>query len=157
MFFKKKESYITAYTDGTIIPISEVKDEVFSQKMMGDGLAIYPESDTIYAPCDGIVTAVFEQTQHAVGITMENGMEILLHVGLDTVNLHEPIFHTHVKKDEAVKQGQTLITYDKEALAALGYSDVTMCVILSNGNTKEVELLKETKAVANKTNIIRYK
>lgn len=157
MFFKKKESYITAYTNGTIIPISEVKDEVFSQKMMGDGLAIYPESDTIYAPCDGIITAVFDQTQHAVGITMENGMEVLLHVGLDTVNLREPIFHTRVKKGEAVKQGQMLITYDKKALADLGYSDVTMCVILNNGNTKEVEILKETKAIANKTNIIRYK
>ena len=107
MFFKKNTA-LKAYADGKMIPITEVEDPVFSQKIMGDGLAIQPEGNTIYAPCDGKVTVTFDKTQHAVGIAMKNKMEILLHVGLDTVNLQEEIFHTLVKSGDDVKQGLSI-------------------------------------------------
>ena len=95
MFFKKN-TVLKAYADGKMVPITQVDDPVFSQKIMGDGLAICPDGNTIYAPCDGKISVIFEKTQHAVGIVMKNKMEILLHVGLDTVNIQEEIFHTLV-------------------------------------------------------------
>lgn len=100
MFFKKKDKALKAYANGKMIPITQVEDQVFSQKIMGDGLAIFPDDNKIYAPCDGQISAVFEQTQHAVGITLKNGIELILHVGLDTVNLTEPVFQTVVKMNE---------------------------------------------------------
>ena len=157
MFFKKKEKSLKAYANGKMIPITQVEDQVVSQKIMGDGRAIFPEDNKIYAPCDGTISAVFEQTQHAVGITLKNGMELILHVGLDTVNLTEPVFQTLVKMNEQVKQGQTLITYDKEKLTELGYTDVTMCVIINEGEAKNVEIHITDQAVANKTDMITYK
>ena len=156
MFFKKNTA-LKAYADGKMIPITEVEDPVFSQKIMGNGLAIQPEGNTIYAPCDGKVTVTFDKTQHAVGIAMKNKMEILLHVGLDTVNLQEEIFHTLVKSGDDVKQGQTLITYNKERLYELGYSDVTMCVITDEGNAKNVEILSNGTVKAKETDIVKYK
>ncbi|MGN0356980.1 MAG: PTS glucose transporter subunit IIA [Blautia sp.] len=157
MFFKKKEKVLKAYANGKIIPITEVEDQVFSQKIMGDGLAIFPNDNKIYSPCDGKISAVFEQTQHAVGITLNNGIEVIIHVGLDTVNLTEPVFQTLVKMDEQVKQGQTLITYDKEKLKELGYTDVTMCVIINKGESKNLKIHLTDQAVANETDIVTYK
>lgn len=156
MFFKKSTA-LKAYADGTMIPITQVEDPVFSQKVMGDGLAIFPDGNTICAPCDGTVSVTFEKSQHAVGITLKNGMEIMLHVGLDTVNIQEEIFCTLVKPGEEVKQGQTLITYNKQRLYELGYSDVTMCVIIEEGKAKNVEILSNDTVKANKTDIVTYK
>lgn len=84
-------------------------------------------------------------------------MEIMLHVGLDTVNLQEEIFYTLVKQGETVKQGQKLISYDKERLNKLGNVDVTMCVIIDEGNAKKVEILKFDQVKANETDIVRFK
>ena len=156
MFLKKKKMFLNAYTTGQCVPISEVKDEVFSQKMMGDGLAIYPILSEIFAPCDGTISAVFETTQHAVGITMDNGMELLIHVGLDTVNLKEGVLYCHVKNGQKIKQGDHLISYDKEVLTQLGYSDVTMCVILNEGNAKQVTILNNDQVEVNNSPIIQY-
>lgn len=156
MFFKKNTT-LKAYADGKMIPITQVDDPVFSQKVMGDGIAIWPEGNSIYAPCDGTISVVFDKTQHAIGITLKNKMEIMLHVGLDTVNLQEEIFYTLVKQGETVKQGQKLISYDKERLNKLGYVDVTMCVIIDEGNAKNVEILKFDQVKANETDIVRFK
>ena len=103
--FKKKDNYLKAFTSGKIIPITEVPDEVFAQKMMGDGIAIYPDNNIIVAPCDGKITAIMENTEHAVGITLANGVELLIHVGLDTVNLTEKIFSVKVAKESYVHTG----------------------------------------------------
>ena len=156
MFFKKNTA-LKAYADGKMVPITQVDDPVFSQKIMGDGLAICPDGNTIYAPCDGKISVIFEKTQHAVGIIMKNKMEILLHIGLDTVNIQEEIFRTLVKKGEDVKQGQALISYDKEKLHELGYSDITMCVITDEGNAKNVEVLSNDAVKVNETDIVKYK
>ena len=156
MFFKKQTT-LKAYADGKMIPITQVDDPVFSQKVMGDGLAIYPDGDKIYAPCDGKISVTFDQTQHAVGITLKNKMEIMLHVGLDTVNLKEPVFHTLVKQGDEVKQGQEIISYNKERLHELGYTDVTMCVIIDEGTAKNVEILSNDQVKLNKTDIVKFK
>ena len=154
--FKKKDKYLKAFTSGKIIPITEVPDEVFAQKMMGDGIAIYPDNNIIVAPCDGKITAIMENTEHAVGITLANGVELLIHVGLDTVNLTEKIFSVKVAKESYVHTGEELITFDKVRLKELGYQDITMLVILDTGNTKKLEILSETEAIINQTNIIKY-
>ena len=146
--FKKKDKYLKAFTSGKIIPITEVPDEVFAQKMMGDGIAIYPDNNIIVAPCDGKITAIMENTEHAVGITLANGV--------DTVNLTEKIFSVKVAKESYVHTGEELITFDKVRLKELGYQDITMLVILDTGNTKKLEILSETEAIINQTNIIKY-
>ena len=119
--------------------------------MMGDGIAIYPDNNIIVAPCDGKITAIMENTEHAVGITLANGVELLIHVGLDTVNLTEKIFSVKVAKESYVHTGEELITFDK-----VRYQDITMLVILDTGNTKKLEILSETEAIINQTNIIKY-
>ena len=86
-FCKKKTKALYAMANGQSIAIEDVPDEVFATKMMGDGIAIQPKEGKIYAPCNGKVTMVMDNTKHAVGIENEDGMEILIHVGLDTVNL----------------------------------------------------------------------
>lgn len=156
MMFKKKRLFLNAYATGTCIPISEVQDEVFSQKMMGDGFAIFPSIPEVVSPCDGIVSAVFETTQHAVGLTMSNGMELLLHVGLDTVNLKPGALQAHVCIGQKIIMGDCLITYDKAQLTSLGYSDVTMCVILKEGSAQHIELLHVNQTQAGITPILQY-
>ena len=153
MFFKKKEKELKAFTTGTIVPITAVPDEVFSTKMMGDGLAIQPTSNTIYAPCKGTISAVMNTTEHAVGITLENGLEILIHVGLDTVNLTEKILHAHVEIGDTVSLGDTLITYDKQTLKDKGFDDITMLVILNQGNCK-IDSIKDNGNVTEKIDAI---
>ena len=94
-FFKKKQApaeenkpfVVKAYLSGKVVPIEEVKDEVFSSKALGDGLAIEPEENVIVAPCDATVSVLMEGSRHAVGLTLANGVEILIHEGIDTVNM----------------------------------------------------------------------
>ncbi|MEG0360737.1 MAG: PTS glucose transporter subunit IIA [Longicatena sp.] len=154
--FKKKEKYIKSYATGTVISITKVPDEVFSKKMMGDGIAIYPKDNKILSPCEGIVTAIIPTSQHAVGITLDNGLELLIHVGLDTVNIKQKIFTTLVQIDDCVSCGQTLIEFEKDDLQKEGFSDITMCVVTSKGNSKGFEIMPVTEAVANETIIMRY-
>lgn len=118
---------------------------------MGDGIAIYPDNNIIVAPCDGKITAIMENTEHAVGITLANGVELLIHV-----DLTEKIFSVKVAKESYVHTGEELITFDKVRLKELGYQDITMLVILDTGNTKKLEILSETVAIINQTNIIKY-
>lgn len=155
MLFKKKKNVLKAYASGAMIEMKDVDDAVFSQNMMGEGVAIIPSDGVIYAPCDGIVTATFEITQHALGITMVNGMELLLHVGVDTVNLRKPLFHLLVKKGDHIKTGQRLIEYAKEQLTTLGYCDVTMLVILQAPGIS-VSLHKPMQVEQGITDIIEY-
>ena len=104
--FKKRKNNndLKAFINGDLISIDQVNDDVFSQKMMGDGIAIKPKGNEVYAPCDGKITAIFDSTEHAVGLTLDNGMEILIHCGLDTVNLTEKVFSCKVTKEQKVKQ-----------------------------------------------------
>lgn len=153
MFLFKKNKSIIAFMSGKLIPIDQVKDDVFSKKMMGDGVAVQPVADEIYAPCDGVVTVVFEGTEHAIGITMENGVELLIHCGLDTVNLSDKACDAKIKKGEKVKAGQLLMVVDRKKLKALGYDDITMLVVLNAGKSKEINFIQTQEVIAGKTEI----
>ena len=115
---------------GKVIPLSEVEDEVFAGGMMGQGLAVIPEDGKVYSPCDGTVSTVFP-TGHAVGITADNGVEILIHIGMDTVKLDGKGFTKKVKDKDRVKTGQLLIEFDLDLVKEAGYSVVSP-VIVSN-------------------------
>jgi len=120
----------TLYThmNGTAIPLEEVEDEVFSQKILGDGIAIRPTEGKLYAPCDGTIDTVFD-TKHAVNMVSADGVEILMHIGVDTVKLNGKYFEAHVSDGQAVKKGDLLISFDMEAITAAGYKLTTPMLV----------------------------
>lgn len=132
--FPKKVKTIYAFADGISVPIEEAPDEVFSSKMMGDGIAIKPDRGEIYAPCDGTISMIMEHSLHALGIVSEDGMEMLLHIGIDSVELMGEGFQSHIKKGDMVKVGDPLISYDKELLAQKGINDISMLIIVEPKN-----------------------
>lgn len=101
---RNKNKLLYAFTDGVSVDISEVKDEVFSQKMMGEGIAIKPSSNKIFSPCDGTIVTIMKESKHAIGIRTEDGVEILIHVGLDTVNLKGEGFNLYCEEEKYVKK-----------------------------------------------------
>lgn len=127
-FGKKKEENIFAHLKGDFVKLEDVKDPVFSQKMMGDGFAIDPTEGMLYAPVNGEVVNLFP-TLHAIGIKSENGFEILMHIGLDTVNLKGEGFEAFVKVGDTVKIGQELIKFDLESIKSKVPSMVTPLVV----------------------------
>lgn len=135
-FFKKKTElpcepgHLYSITDGTILSIEKVRDEMFAQKMMGDGIAFQSESGEVAAPCNGTVTAVFA-TNHTVGLVSDDGVEVLIHIGLDTVKENGKGFKSFVKQGQKIKRGQKLITFDIKYLESRGY-DLTIPMIIVN-------------------------
>lgn len=124
------EISITSPVEGKVIPLTEVKDPTFSQEILGKGAAIIPEKGVVYAPFDGKVDAVFE-TGHALGLVSEDGVELLVHVGIDTVNLKGKHFTPKKKSGDAMKKGDILLEFDIDKIKADGY-DVTTPIIISN-------------------------
>lgn len=128
--FKKRGFTVAATCDGKLMPITDVKDEVFSQKMLGDGYAIKPTDGKIYSPVAGTVTTVFP-TKHAIGITTDNNLEILVHLGIDTVELKGEPFEVAVKQGDTVKQDDYLASMNTELITAENYDD-TVIVVYTN-------------------------
>src|SRR5699024_4157998 len=116
-----------------IIPLHQLRGEVFASEAVGKGLGIQPEEGKLYAPANGIVTTVFP-TGHAIGITSDNGEEILLHIGLDTVDIRDNVFEVHIKKDEEVKKGDLLCSFNIEAIVKKGY-DISSPIIITNSDS----------------------
>lgn len=116
---------------GSIVPLSEVKDEVFSKAIMGKGVAVLPTIGEVRAPFNGTINAVFP-TKHAIGMTSEDGVEVMIHVGLDTVELDGKGFTTHVKNNDVVKADDLLLTFDIEAIKQAGYDIVTPVIITNS-------------------------
>lgn len=123
---------LVAVAEGKILPISEVPDPVFAEKMMGEGFAVDPTSDVIVAPISGKLIQVAD-TLHAYGILSDSGVEVLVHVGLDTVNLQGKGFDAQVKIGDTVKKGDPLVKIDREYLIANAPS-IVIPVIVTNGN-----------------------
>lgn len=121
---------IASPVKGTEVPLSEVKDEVFSKNIVGRGAAVVPAEGKIYSPVDGVAASVFD-TKHAIGLVSDDGVEVLIHVGLDTVELEGKYFTAHVAQGDRVKKGQLLLEFDLDAIKAAGYDTVTP-VIISN-------------------------
>lgn len=149
----KETITLKAYLTGEVIPLKEVGDGVFSEGVMGEGLAIKPETDTLYAPVDATVTVLMEDSRHAVGLTMENGMEILLHVGIDTVDMQGNGFTYFVTENQKVKAGEPLIRFDREKIKKAGHPDVTVCVITETGSASPLTFHTGIHAEAGKTEI----
>lgn len=126
--FKKKAMNIVAPLNGTIIPIEEVPDPVFSQKMMGDGIAIEPKDGHLYAPFSGEIIMV-SPTKHAIALRSDCGVEVLIHIGLETVTLNGEGFQSFVKAGEQVKTGQLLIEVDWALLNERVESVITPIIV----------------------------
>ena len=122
---------------GNVIPISEVKDETFASEMLGKGVGILPYADRVVAPFDGTVTTFFE-TKHAIGLTNQDGLEILIHVGIDTVNLKGEHFKAYTKEDAAVKRGDLLLEFDKKCIEEAGYDTTTMVIVTNTDDYESV-------------------
>ncbi len=147
---------LRAFLTGKVIPLKEVNDGIFSEGVMGDGLAILPENDTLYAPCDGEVTVLMDESRHACGLTLENGMEILLHIGIDTVEMQGDGFEYLVSLNQKVKQGTPLVRFDREKIRTAGHPDVTVCIVTEEGNAKDFEFVTDIHAEAGKTEIVLF-
>ena len=133
---------ITSPMIGKALPLSEVPDPAFAQKLMGEGIAIEPTDNHVYAPFDGVVSAVFESSKHAVGLVLDNGVELLIHVGIDTVNLTNNEFNYHISMGQHVKKGDVLISFDPQAIKQAGYPLITPIIIV---NTDQYQLITLTE------------
>jgi PTS system glucose-specific IIA component len=135
---KKAPLQLTVPMKGQIIDITEVPDAVFSNKYVGDGVAIYPTEGKVYSPVNGEVLLVAE-TGHAIGIKTKEGFEILIHVGLDTVNMHGEGFEILISEGDKVKKEQLLMNFDLELVKAQAKSTVSPIVISNMEVVEQIE------------------
>lgn len=130
---------LTSHMNGTSVPLDEVEDEAFSQKILGDGAAAEPSEGKLFAPCDGVIGTVFD-TKHAVNMVADGGAEILMHIGIDTVKLGGKYFDAHVSDGQQVKRGQLLISFDIEKIRSEGYKLTTPMVICNSSEYSEISV-----------------
>lgn len=131
-FSEKKKEPVGAPLSGEAVPLSAVNDPVFNQETMGKGIAIIPANGRVIAPLSGTVTALFE-TKHAIALTSDTGVELLIHVGLDTVQLKGEGFAAHVKIGDHVSAGDLLLEADLEGIKSKGYDIITPVIICNSG------------------------
>jgi PTS system beta-glucosides-specific IIC component len=137
---EKEHVTIVAPLEGEVIPVTEVNDPAFAEEILGKGVAIIPTGGRIVSPINGTVTQMFE-TGHAVSLTSNDGAEVLVHVGLDTVRLKGTHYTTHAKDGDKVKAGDLLIEFDREKIAADGYDTVTPVVVCNSDEFGGFEVL----------------
>lgn len=153
---EEEQNSLKAFLTGNVIPLKEVNDGVFSEGIMGDGFAIIPESDVLYAPADAEVSVLMQDSKHACGLTLPNGMVVLLHIGIDTVDMNGDGFEYLISQNQKVKAGTPLIRFDREKIKAAGHPDVTVCVITEEGNAKNIKMQTGIHADAKKTEIVSF-
>lgn len=146
----EKEFTVFSPVEGQWLPLEQVEDEVFSSGIAGKGVAVIPRTGEIRAPFDGTIVAIFP-SKHAIGLKSKNNMELLIHVGLDTVNLDGKFFDVHVNKGEVVHQGQLLITFDREEILAAGYKLSTPIIVTNLEEGQSIEVLVEKENVTPET------
>lgn len=156
IFKKHSGEKLTAMVDGRCIPLEQVNDPAFAEKTMGDGIAIIPESDVIVAPCDGVLTLV-APTKHAFGMTGNDGLELMVHIGIDTVALQGEGFTVHVEQGAAVKKGQTIISYDQKYMNEHNMDMTTMLILLNQENYQILDMLHDTNVQAGNDTVIQYR
>lgn len=127
---------------GKLKKIEQVNDDVFSQKMLGEGVAIIAENGDIAAPVNGTVSSVFP-TNHAIGISSEDGLDVLIHIGIDTVELEGKGFHNFVKEGETVEKGDKLINVDFDYIKKAGYEGDVIMIITNSGEYSEIVTREE--------------
>ncbi len=136
--FKKKPLEVVSPMDGSLVALESINDDVFSKKLVGDGVAIIPSSRIVTAPINGVITRIFP-TKHAFMITSPNGIEVMVHVGLDTVELNGEGFTCLVKEGESVNQASVILEVDFEFIKSKGKDIITPIIITSN---KDIEIEK---------------
>lgn len=157
IFRKKQQEYkMMATADGTVIPMTEAHDPVFSSCALGNGVVIRPAGSVVVAPADGKVTATMEGSNHAIGMELEGGIEILIHIGVDTVNLKGEGFTALVKSGDKVKAGAELIRFDREALEARGYCMEVMQIVMDSETASGVQYLTGMDAKAGETHVAHW-
>lgn len=139
-FLKKKSNseILGAPIEGEAVPSAEVSDPTFGEEMLGKGMAIKPSVGKVYAPVNGTVTMVFD-TKHALSITSDQGAEILIHIGLDTVSLKGEHFTSHVNGDDKVKKGDLLLEFDMDAIKAAGFDLISPVIICNSDDYKDIK------------------
>ncbi len=135
---KKRGEVLKAPLAGKTIPMSEVSDPTFGQEILGKGVAIIPSVGKVVAPIDGTVEMIFD-TKHAISMSSDSGIQLIIHVGLDTVTLKGEPFTTHVEAGQKIKAGELLLEFDIEAIRTAGLDTVTPIVICNSGDYKEIK------------------
>ena len=151
--YKDLTEEVYSVADGEVIALEQVKDPVFAQKMMGDGFAVEPANGNIVSPVSGTVSSIFP-TKHALGLVTEAGLEVLVHIGLDTVSLEGKPFTVHVAEGQKVAAGDLLVTADLDAIRAAGRETSTV-VVFTNGDAIKSVKLEKTGSLAAKTAVAK--
>ena len=141
------KTVVAAPAAGTVIPMEQIPDETFAGGILGKGVGIIPEEEAVYAPFDGVIGTVAE-TKHAVGIANDAGAEMLIHVGVDTVNMNGDGFAACVKEGDRVKKGQKLLTFSREKIKAAGYPDTIAVLVTNSDDYADFKVLKTGKTAA---------
>lgn len=152
-----KSGELKAFLKGKVIPLKEVNDGVFSEGVMGDGLAIIPENEVLCAPADGEVAVLMQDSRHACGLKLDCGIELLLHIGIDTVDMKGDGFEYLIEEGQRVKTGTPLIRFSRQKIKEAGYPDVTVCVITDGGDEKQFEFHTGIEAEEKVTVIADFK
>lgn len=136
-----ENTHMASPLSGTIMPLSEVADEAFASEALGKGFAVNPSVGEVYAPFDGKVVAVFP-TKHAIGLVSDTGVEVLIHIGLNTVELNGKYFETLIETNDIISKGQLLVTFDKEKIEEAGYLTQVPVVITNTAQYDSIEVIK---------------
>ena len=147
----KVKQNLYALTDGTLLPLDKVHDQIFSNHVMGEGFALYPENHQIYSPASGTVTMLFP-TKHAIGLTLDNGLELLIHLGIDTVELDGKPFELFVNQGEHIEAGALLATMDCQMIQEMGKT-CECIVVCTNGQSLDALVIEDYKDVKAKESI----
>lgn len=135
-----KETVIVSPTEGKVVPMEEIPDPVFSQGVLGTCCGVMPEEGKVFAPINGEIVQVSD-TKHAVGIAGANGLELIIHVGIDTVDMEGDGFTVNVKKGDPVKKGDLILTMDLDKIKAAGHPDLVILAVTNPGENKEAKLV----------------
>ena len=138
---QKGADVVCAPVSGRFVPLSDVPDPVFSSGAMGGGCGVWPDGEVAYAPVSGTVTA---KLGHAVGILSDDGLEVLVHIGVDTVEMAEGTFTAHVAQGERVEAGQPVISFDRAAIAREGHPDVVVTVVSNSDEFSSVDSVPDS-------------
>lgn len=153
----KKEETVVAPVQGDIVALADVDDPTFAENMMGEGCALWPEEGRVVSPVQGEIVQLFP-TQHAIGLRSEKGLEILIHIGLETVQMDGDGFEALVRKGQRVKQGETLIEWSVKRVREKAKSTITPVVLTNSTQFQRVEILAESgRAVLGETPLMNVR
>ena len=156
---KKQPQELKAMVSGEVVPVTKVKDDVFSSCMLGNGIAIHPtdkQKVTVVAPADGKITITMEGTNHAVGLRIAEGFDVLIHIGIDTISLNGKGFTSYIKTGQKVKAGEKLIEFDKSLIESRELCSDVILIALDNPELPDVTFESGMQATAGETVIATF-